>query len=112
MRSRYTLRHYLAQDGKDGILAWMKGLRDRRAVTRIIACLDRVRQGNFGDHKAVAEGVWELRIDYGPGYRVYYCLDGEDIVLLLCGGDKNTQKTDIEKAAAYKKDYDRRAGNA
>ena len=112
MRSRYTLRHYLTQDGKDVILSWMKGLRDRQAITRIIACLDRVRHGNFGDHKAVAAGVWELRIDYGPGYRVYYCLDGEAIVLLLCGGDKSTQKTDIENAVAYKKDYDRRAGNA
>jgi putative addiction module killer protein len=112
MRFRYTLRHYLTTDGRDVILAWMKGLRDRQAVSRIIARLDRVRQGNFGDHKEVAENVWELRIDYGPGYRVYYCLDGEYVVLLLCGGDKATQKTDIEHALAWKKDYDRRAGNA
>jgi putative addiction module killer protein len=112
MRLQYALRHYLAQDGRDVIISWMRELRDNQAVSRIIACLDRVRHGNFGDHKAVAEGVWELRIDYGPGYRVYYCLDGEYIVLLLCGGDKSTQKADIENAVAYKKDYDRRAVNA
>ena len=112
MPTPYTLRHYLTQDGRDVILTWMKGLRDRQAVTRIIACLDRVRHGNFGDHKAVAEGVWELRIDYGSGYRVYYCLDGGYVVLLLCGGDKTTQKNDIENAVAFKQDYDRRADNA
>ena len=112
MRSQYALRHYLTKDGRDVILAWLKGLRDHQAVTRIITCLDRVRHGNFGDHKAVADGVWELRIDYGPGYRVYYCLDGEYIVLLLCGGDKSTQQIDIANAVTYKKDYDGRAGNA
>ena len=110
MHAQYTLRHYLTRDGKDVLLSWMKGLRDRQAITRIIACLDRVRHGNFGDHKAVAEGVWELRIEYGPGYRVYYCLDGEYIVLLLCGGDKSAQKTDIKNAVTHKKDYDKEGG--
>ena len=112
MYSRYTLRHYLTSDGKDVIISWLKDLQDRQAVTRVIARLDRVRFGNFGDHKPVAEGVWELRIDYGPGYRVYYCLDGEYIILLLCGGDKSTQQGDIKTAAAHKKDYTRRANNA
>ena len=112
MYSQYTLRHYLTSDGNDVIISWLKGLQDRQAVTRIIARLDRVRHGNFGDHKPITEGVWELRIDYGPGYRVYYCLDGEYIVLLLCGGDKSTQKADIEIAVAHKKDYEGRADNA
>ena len=112
MYPQYTLRHYLTRDGRDVIISWMKGLRDRQAVTRVTARLDRVRYGNFGDHKPRAEGVWELRIDYGPGYHVYYCMDGENIVLLLCGEDKSTQNADIETAVAYKKDYDRRASNA
>jgi putative addiction module killer protein len=111
MYSQYTLRHYLTGDGRDVIIAWMKGLQDRQAVTRVIARLDRVRHGNFGDHKPVADGVWELRIDYGPGYRVYYCIDGANIVLLLCGGDKSTQQTDIQTAVAHKIHYERRAGN-
>ena len=112
MKQRYALCHYLDPDGQDLIVSWLKSLQDRQAVTRVIVCLDRVRQGNFGDHKPVSDGVWELRIDYGPGYRVYYCLDGKNIVLLLCGGSKNTQQQDVKMALARKKDYDRRGKNA
>jgi putative addiction module killer protein len=78
------------------------------AVPRIITALDHVRFGNFGDHKTVGSGVWGLRIHYGPGYRVYYCLDGANIVLLLCGGDKTTQDNDIANAKKFKQDYERR----
>ncbi len=72
---------------------------------RIDARLDRVRLGNFGDHKALGEGLFELRIHGGSGYRIYFATDREAIVLLLCGGGKNTQKRDIAKAKRYWRDY-------
>lgn len=64
--------------------------------------------GNFGDCKSLHQGLYELRIDYGPGYRIYYCCEGKRLILLLCGGDKRTQALDIERARNYKKDYERR----
>lgn len=64
--------------------------------------------GNFGDCKPVGEGVWELRVDWGPGYRVYYAIVGAEVVLLLCGGDKRKQAADIRRAAEFLKDYRRR----
>lgn len=83
---------------------WIADLRDRRAAARIAARIDRLRQGAFGDVKSVGEGVSELRIDYGPGYRVYLKRQGEVIVVLLCGGDKSGQARDIGKAKAWAKE--------
>jgi putative addiction module killer protein len=80
-------------------------MRDGRARARIVARIDRLSVGLLGDWKSVGEGVCELGIDYGPGYRVYYARDGELMILLLCGGDKRTQTKDIEKAHDYWKDY-------
>jgi putative addiction module killer protein len=77
---------------------WLDGLRDIQAQARIAARMIRLTNGNFGDCKPVGEGVWELRVDWGPGYRVYYALDGKRLVLLCDGGDKRTQSTDIELA--------------
>lgn len=79
---------------------WMKSLRDTRARARILERLVRVSQGNLGDVAAVGDGVSELRIHYGPGYRVYFVRRGETVILLLCGGDKSTQKRDIAAARA------------
>jgi putative addiction module killer protein len=79
---------------------WLAALRDLRAVARIDTRIGRLRQGNFGDAKSVGDGVGELRIDYGPGYRVYFTRRGEKIVLLLCGGDKGDQTRDIARAKA------------
>ena len=67
--------------------------------------------GNFGDHKALTEGVCELRIDYGPGYRVYYARVGDKVLLLLIGGDKRRQQADIDTTVAYLKDWKRRTHN-
>ena len=86
----------------------VEGLRDIEGRAKIRIRLDRVRQGNLGDHKHVENGVWELRIDYGPGYRVYYGKDGNRLVLLLIGGDKRTQRRDIETAVTYLQDYEAR----
>ena len=88
--------------------AWLDRLADSRAVARIIARLDRIQAGNFGDHKPVGESVWELRIDHGPGYRVYYAIVGRRVILLLCGGDKRKQSSDIRRAIGMLKDYQRR----
>ena len=77
---------------------WLSSLRDRRAVARIAARLDRLAAGNPGDVEPVGEGVSELRINYGPGYRVYFIQRGPVLVILLCGGDKSTQSKDIKQA--------------
>lgn len=77
---------------------WQKRLRDKRAVERIVQRLVRVEFGNLGDVKPVGGGVFELRIDYGPGYRVYYMRQGAQIILLLAGGDKSSQARDIKRA--------------
>ena len=77
---------------------WFVSLRDRKAKARIQARIDRVEMGNFGDVSPVGEGVRELRIFYGPGYRVYFVKKNSVVVILLSGGDKSTQQTDIAKA--------------
>jgi len=80
--------------------AWFAALRDERATARIAARLRRLALGNPGDVRPVGQGVSEMRLDYGPGYRIYYKQVGTEIVLLLCGGDKGSQKRDIAKALA------------
>lgn len=77
---------------------WLKRIKDNLTLSIISARTDRLKDGNFGDAKPVGEGVFELRIHYGPGYRIYFTRQGETIVLLLCGGDKSTQEKDIKKA--------------
>jgi putative addiction module killer protein len=85
---------------------WMEGLRDARAKARIAQRLDRLARGNPGDAKPVGSGISELRIDYGPGYRVYYCRLGTVLIVLLCGGDKSTQKKDIKVAKQLANDLE------
>jgi putative addiction module killer protein len=77
---------------------WLDGLHDIRARARILVRIERLAAGNPGDVKSVGEGVSELRIDYGPGYRVYYKKQGQKVVILLAGGDKSTQAKDIKTA--------------
>ena len=79
---------------------WFAKLKDRRAAMRIQARIDRAEDGNFGDHHAIGKGISEMRIDYGPGYRIYYTLRGRKLVILLAGGDKSTQPNDIKAAQA------------
>ena len=77
---------------------WLKRLRDRRAKVSIASRIERIEDGNFGDHKSVGEGVSELRINVGQGYRVYYTIRNNRVVILLCGGDKSAQHRDIQRA--------------
>lgn len=102
------LRHYVKVDGRDPFGRWLGSLRDAQARARVEVRLGRLERGLFGDCKSVGEGVMELRIDWGPGYRVYCCRDGDAIVILLGGGDKRTQAKDIENAITYRKDYEAR----
>ena len=84
----------------DQFRTWLHRLRDDKAATRIVARIRRLEQGNPGDSKSVGARLLELRIDYGPGYRVYYVRHGTTVVVLLCGGDKRTQQRDIKRAQA------------
>ena len=83
---------------------WIDGLQDLRARARILARIERFAAGNRGDVKPVGEGVSEMRIDYGPGYRVYFKKTGQRVVILLAGGDKNTQSRDIKTALRLARD--------
>jgi putative addiction module killer protein len=85
---------------------WLTGLRDERARARILKRLDRAQAGNLGDVAPVGEGVSEMRIFYGPGYRVYFVQRDKELIVLLCGGDKSTQAADIEEAKAMAKELD------
>ena len=104
----YEIFHYLTASGVDVFEMWLNSLADKKLVARVLIRIDRVQAGNFGDCKPVGEGVWELRIDQGPGYRVYYALCPRRVVLLLCGGDKRKQEADIRRAIAFWKDYNER----
>lgn len=82
----------------DQFISWLDGLRDIRARARVQARIERLARGNAGDVEPIGEGVSELRIDYGPGYRVYFKKQGREVVILLAGGDKRTQTSDIKAA--------------
>lgn len=84
---------------------WLSELDDKKARARVAARLERVRLGNLSDCKPVGEGVSELRVDYGPGYRVYFGQHGRTVVVLLCGGDKSTQDRDIRLAKKYWREF-------
>jgi putative addiction module killer protein len=102
------IRLYITSDGRIPFKEWFDSLRDRKARVRIKLRLDRVEQGNLGDCRSVGAGIFELRIDYGPGYRVYFGQIGSTIVLILYGGDKSTQEQDISKARDYWREYEER----
>jgi len=97
--------HYLTASGDDPYQLWLDALKDVKARVAIQRRVDRVEHGNFGDHKFCQDGVWELRIDFGPGYRVYYAQERKSVVLLLCGGSERNQSADIKDAVRYWHDY-------
>jgi putative addiction module killer protein len=101
----YEIRQYLTPNGKNVYLDWLMRLRDTRAKLALVSRVRRMENGNFGDHKPCRDGVWELRIDVGAGYRLYYAMAGKQIVLLLCGGNKGSQGADIQRAAEFWKQW-------
>lgn len=100
---------FVASNGKVPFEEWLRSLRDKASKARIFSRIDRLRLNNFGDCEPVGEGVFELRIHFGPGFRVYFGLVGKEVVLLLCGGDKSSQSRDIADSIRYWKEYKSRA---
>jgi len=100
-----TLIIYEAPNGKSPFLDWLLALKDVKGRAVIRARLNRIELGNFGDCKSLGDGVFELKITFGPGYRVYFGKQGEILVVLLCGGDKSTQSRDIARAKLLWKEY-------
>ena len=99
------LKIYVTEDGRKPFIEWLESLEDKTIRYRIKERLDRVALGNLGDHKFISDGVYELRLVFGSGYRIYYGNEGKEIILLLCGGDKSSQKKDIKKAVTYLENY-------
>lgn len=105
------IEHYISLEGKDVYQEWLDSIRDKIAKTAITRRIDRISlHSNFGDCKNLGDGISELRIDVGAGYRVYYSVFGDMILLLLCGGSKSTQKDDIKKAVKHLEDLNERRG--
>ena len=104
----FTITYYLTETGGKPFKEWLDGLKDITARQKVRVRLDRARLGNLGRNRSVGEGVYELKINYGPGYRVYYAIEKKTIVLLLTGGDKSSQNKDIALAHRYWQDHKRR----
>ena len=102
------IRRYTTAEGRDVVGEWLANLADLKARARIAVRIDRLAGGNFRDAKSIGGGLYEMRNDWGPGYRVYYGKIEAACVLLLCGGDKRKQSADIKRARAYWKDYEKR----
>ncbi len=100
--------HAFQLEETDEFHRWLGSLADRRAMARILDRVKRASNGNFGDVKPAGSGVSEMRIDYGPGYRVYFFRRGKALVILLCGGDKKTQSSDIAEAIRMKGEIEKR----
>jgi len=98
---------YATSDGKVPFDRWFSSL-GAKAAAKVTAAIAQMELGNFGDHKSVGGGVWERRINFEKGYRIYFAKDGEEIVLLLCGGTKSRQQSDIDAAKEYWQDYKKR----
>lgn len=102
------IEEYVTSDGRSPFSEWLDGLSDRKARARVRVRLDRLSLGNFGGCRSLGGGLHELRIDYGPGYRVYFGEIGDRIVLLLTGGTKRSQQRDIGRATGFWADFRRR----
>ena len=104
----FEIRRYRTAEDREPFSEWLSGLRDRQAQARVLIRLERLELGNVGDCKFVGGGVSELRIDWGPGYRVYFGRDGQAVIVLICGGDKRKQDADIKKAVELWQEYGNR----
>ena len=99
------LIYYQTKTGKEPFRDWLKSLKDKITQARIERRLERLASSNYGDYKSVGKGVIELRLFFGAGYRVYFAEDGDTLIVLLCGGDKDSQNRDIQQAQAYWQEY-------
>ena len=103
----YVVERYRTRDGKVPFEEWITRMRrkDPETVLRILMHINRAIKHNFGDYKYLREGVWEMRIDSGPGYRIYFAVEHQKVLLLLIGGDKKSQKQDVKQAVDFLKDH-------
>ena len=98
---------YQNENGREPFTQWLYSIKDARTQARIDNRLERLRVGNLGDFRSLGSGLFELRLHFGPGYRIYHGRTGDEIVVLLVGGDKSSQARDIQKAQRYWSDYKR-----
>jgi putative addiction module killer protein len=103
------VKYYRKSNGVIPFLNWFDSLKDDTVKSKIRTRLDRVKLGNLGDYRSVAGGVFELRFDMGPGYRIYFSREGNALVILYCGGDKSSQSKNVVLAQEFLTDYRRRA---
>lgn len=108
MPTSFDISLYVTKNGKTPFTDWLEKLRDKRGRYLIKTRLDRLEDGDLGDSKPVDKRIFELRVAYGPGYRIYFGQDEGHVVILLCGGDKGSQQRDINRAIKYWRDYERR----
>jgi putative addiction module killer protein len=99
------IKEYLTPEGRSPFAEWLREFRDVQIRARVAVRLNRLRLANFGDCKSVGQGVHELRLAFGPGYRVYFAREDDRVILLLCGGDKGSQVKDIRRAQGYWREY-------
>jgi len=104
----FELFYYQTPGGRIPYREWLEAVTDCVSFAAIQSRTDRLKRGLFGDCEPVGESVWELRVDTGPGYRVYYARSGKQVVLLLCGGDKRKQTADIKRAKDFWRDHEKR----
>ncbi len=104
IRQRKT-KEYVTESGKKPFAEWLLKLKDRKSRAIVLRRIGQAEEGNFGTHRDLGDGLFELKIDFGPGYRVYFGLDGDTLIILLCGGNKGSQDRDIETAKKYWADY-------
>lgn len=105
---QHEIQVYVMKDGRIPYEEYLDDLRDRQAKLLIARRVQRAAAGNFGDHHSLDDGLHEMRLDYGPGYRVYYMYHRQTVVILLLAGDKSTQSADIKRARLYQADFKRR----
>lgn len=98
MNVPFTIKYYKDSRGKSPFLEWFENLRDHIGRAKIKVHIDRLERGNFGNCRSLGNGLHELKVNFGPGYRVYFGLVAQEVVVILCGGSKQTQSRDIEKA--------------
>lgn len=104
----FEIEYYTTREGRAPFKAWLESLKDVPGRAKIRVRLDRARLGSLGDNRSVGEDVHELRVDYGPGYRIYFAIEGKRLLLLLLAGDKSRQQRDIATAKKYWRDYQER----
>ncbi len=108
---KYIIKFYKTDENKTVVLDYLNSMTDIKARSRIFTSIEKLEGGKFGNCKRLNEDIWELIINEGKGYRVYYTIYHNEVILLLCAGNKKTQSNDIKKAEQYKKTYENRSNN-